>query len=92
MKYLVETLGNYGLHDLMGGQTIKANRATVVEATPFVERMTGFRLVKLEVLADDASDETLQLARDDDELELAISNLPRPTKPAPAAKPAPKKG
>lgn len=97
MKYLVETPGDFGLHDLMGGQTVKAHRPTVVTSTPFIERMFGTRLTKLEVLADDATDTDLQLAKNEAELEDAIADLPRAPKAAPkpthtpAAKPAPQK-
>lgn len=89
MKYLVETPGDFGLHDLMGAQTVKANRPTVVASTPFIERMIGLRLTKLEVLADEATDIPLQLAKNEAELEDAIAALPRA--PKPAAKPAPHK-
>ena len=88
MKYLVETPGPFSLNDLHGGQNIKAHRPTVVTATPFVESMMGRRLTKLEVLADEATDEGLAAARNAEELEAAIDALPR-RKPAPRPAPAP---
>jgi hypothetical protein len=92
LKYLVQTPGPFSLNDLMGEQNIKAHRPTVVTSTPFVESMLGRRLDKLEVLADDASDEALDEASTPEELEAAIAALPRRTKakpaePAPAHKP-----
>ena len=89
MKYLVETTGDFCLYDLNGAQVVQAHRPTVVESTPFIERMAGDRLTKLETLADDASDAALAAARHEDELDEAIEALPRPAKPA-AKKPTAK--
>lgn len=83
MKALVETLGNYCLHDLLGRQTLQAERPTVVELTPFIESHRGTRLKIIEMLGDEASDAGLALAADDDALEAAIADLPRPTKSDP---------
>lgn len=90
MKYLVETNGSYTLHDLLGRQTVRASRPTVVEATPFIEVHKGTRLTILEILADSASDSPLARAKDEEELEAAILALPRDEKPA-AKKAAPAK-
>lgn len=90
MKYLAETNGEYGLHDLIGRQVVAANRPTVVTATPFIERLRGTRLTVLEILADEAQDTALAFAKTPEELEEAIAALPRAEKTAKksAAKPA----
>jgi hypothetical protein len=68
----------------MAHQDIRAFRPTVVELTPFVQtHLTNGRLSKLEDLADEADDASLQLCKSDDELEAAIAALPRREKPAP---------
>jgi len=90
VKALVETNGDYALHDINGRQTIQAYRPSVVELTAFVERHRGTRLTLIEMLADDASDTPLAAAKDEDELYLAIEALPRPAKPEPKPAPAPK--
>jgi hypothetical protein len=83
MKLLVETTGNFGLYDLNARQVIQANRPTVVGNTPFIQANRGTKLTVLEILADDASDAGLQMAKDSIELEAAIADLPRPPKPEP---------
>lgn len=83
MKYLVETLGDYALHDLFGQQEISAFRPSVVRNTAFIEGLRGKKLRVIEELADDADDMALVGAKD---LEAALAALPRPAKPA--AKPA----
>lgn len=85
MKVLVETTGDFCLHDLLGNQVIEAYRPTVVELTPFVTNLRGVRINVLEDLADDASDAELALAGTDAALEAAIAKLPRREKPAPKA-------
>ena len=100
MKYLVETLGDYGLHDLFGRQTIHASRPTVVIASAFIEGQKGRKLKVLELLDDDADDATLAKAKSPADLEKAIAALPKhgekkaaaeaDAEPAkPAARPAP---
>jgi hypothetical protein len=83
MKLLVETTGNFGLYDLAARQVIQANRPTVVENTSFIQVNRGGKLTVLEILADDASDAPLQMAKDSTELAAAIAELPRPAKPEP---------
>jgi hypothetical protein len=90
VKVLVETLGDFSLLDVNGRQTIQAFRPTVADLTAFVERHRGTRLTVLETLADDASDESLALAKNEDEIYAAIEALPRPEKPAAKPAPAPK--
>lgn len=89
MKYLVETNGDYTLHDLIGRQTVRAARPTVVEATAFIEMHRGTKLTVLETLADDASDDALARSKNEEELEAAILALPRDDKPV-SKKAAPK--
>lgn len=96
MKLLVETTGNFALHDTLGRQTVEAFRPCVVEGTPFIESHRGGKLKVIEALADDASDADLAAAKDEDELLEALEALPRPqaetkSEPAPAPKAVPAK-
>ena len=92
MKLLVETPGNFALHDTLGRQTVEAFRPCVVVGTSFIESHRGGKLKILETLADEATDDTLAAAKNDDELLEALEALPRPSaEPAKApAKPASK--
>lgn len=86
MKYLVETNGDFALCDMGANQVIQAFRPTVVEDSPFIQNMRGFRLTILTELADEASDTALAEARDEDELAVAIAALPTlEVKPKPPA-------
>ncbi len=90
MKYLVETLGDYGLHDLFGMQEVAAHRPSVVKNSAFIEAQRGRKLKVIEELADEADDKTLADAAVD-ALDKAVAALPRPSKDEPkpaAAKPA----
>lgn len=89
MKALVETIGNQMLQDLFGRQQVEAYRPTVVTMTGFLENLRGTKLRVIEELADDASDEALALARNEEELAAAIKALPRPGKTPPAAEAVP---
>lgn len=80
MKLLVQTKGNYALHDLLGQQTVQAYRPTVVTATAFIESHRAGKLEVIEELADEASDAVLAVAKDEAELAEAIKGLPRPVK------------
>ena len=82
-KLLVETNGNFCLHDTLGRQTVEAYRPTVVNATAFIESHRGGKISVLEELAEDASDATLAKAKDAEELEKALAGLPRAKKPNP---------
>lgn len=90
MKYLVETNGAYSLHDLLGRQTVRAGRPSVVTPTAFIESHRGTRLTVLETLADEASDAPLARSKNEEELDAAIAALPREDKPV-AKKAAPAK-
>lgn len=92
MKLLVETTGTFALHDTIGRQTVEAFRPCVVTKTPFIESQVGLKLKVVEPLADDASDEALAAAKDEDELLEAIEALPRPKAEAKAAPAPAKKG
>jgi hypothetical protein len=83
VKLLVETTGQFALHDTIGRQTVEAFRPCVVTSTPFIESNRAGKLNVIEALADDASDADLAAAKNDDELLEAIEALPRP-KAAPA--------
>lgn len=86
MKLLVETTGNFALLDIGGRQTVESYRPCVVTNTPFIESHRAGKLKILEVLADEASDQSLANAKD---LKAAIAALPRveeAPKPTPTAK------
>lgn len=89
MKYLVETLGDYGLFDLFGRQEVAAHRPTVVVPTAFIEGQKGRKLRVLAVLDDAADDAALAKAKDEKELEAAIAALPTEEGPKPKAAAAP---
>lgn len=83
MKYLVETMGDYMLTDVFGGQEISALRPTVVKPSPFIESQRGKKIRVLAELSDEADDATLAQAED---LEAAVAALPAfDEKPAPKA-------
>lgn len=90
MKALVETNGDFGLHDLMGRQTVFSYRPTVVELTPFIDANRGTKITLIEILADEAADTGLALATDDDKLAAAIAALPRPEEAPKSVKPVSK--
>lgn len=77
MKLLVQTKGNYALHDLIGRQTVQAYRPCVVTNNAFIEAHRAGKLEILEELADEATDATLAAARNEEELKAAIADLPR---------------
>lgn len=86
MKLLVETTGDFMLHDTIGRQQVEAFRPCVVNGTSFIESHRGGKLKILEQLAEDASDEALAAATTDEELLEAIEALPRPKAAASKAK------
>lgn len=75
MKILVETTGEFDVLDLMGKQVVHSYRPCVVELTPYIDAQLGGNLRRLEVLTDEASDESLATAKD---LDAAVAALPRP--------------
>jgi hypothetical protein len=83
VKYLVETMGDYGLLDVFGGQEVAPFRPSVVRPTSFIEAQKGSKLKVLELLSDEADDETLARATN---LEEAIAALPRLDAEKPTAK------
>lgn len=66
------------LHDTIGRQQVEAFRPCVVTGTSFIESHRGGKLKIIEKLDDDASDEGLAAATNDEELLKAIDDLPRP--------------
>lgn len=94
MKLLVETTGPFMLHDFFGRQEVAANRPSVVEASPFILDRIGTKIKKLDVLADEASDDTLAVAKrkGPEALKAAVAALPRPAEDeAPPVKPTARK-
>jgi hypothetical protein len=91
VKLLVQSIGNHTLLDLYGHQEIAAERPSVVTRTPFIDVNRGRKLEVLEELADEATDEPLAAAQNDDELAAALAALPRREKPEPKVAAKPKK-